>query len=184
MSSPRPQLPAPSPAADPHGTYLVNAGLVLVWPFLTALFERLGYVAERQFLGIGQATRAAYLLQFLATGEDQPPEHLLALNKVLCGVGRTLPLRRELPLTPDEKATGESLLQAVIARWGTVLKNTSLAGLRETFLQRPGKLVWADDRITLTVETKTLDILLDRRPWPIALIKLPWMPLPLYVTWR
>ena len=176
--------PLPPELRPEAATYIANAGLVLVWPFLTALFERLGYVAERQFQGIEQTTRAAYLLQFLATGEEQPPEHLLALNKLLCGVGRTLPLMRELPLIAAEKATGESLLGAVIARWGDVLKNTSLAGLRETFLQRPGKLVWADDRVTLTVETKTLDILLDQRPWSIALIKLPWMALPLYVTWR
>jgi hypothetical protein len=56
--------------------------------------------------------------------------------------------------------------------------------LRETFLQRPGKLEWHSDKVTLTVETKTVDILLDQRPWSIALIKLPWMALPLYVTWR
>ena len=176
--------PLPPELRPETATYIANAGLVLVWPFLTVLFERLGYVAERQFQGIEQMTRAAYLLQFLATGEEQPPEHLLALNKLLCGVGRTLPLVRELPLTADEKATGESLLGAVIARWGDVLKNTSLAGLRETFLQRPGKLVWGNDRVTLTVETKTVDILLDQRPWSIALIKLPWMALPLYVSWR
>lgn len=184
---PRPLMrpsPLPPELRPEAATYITNAGLVLVWPFLTALFERLGYLTERQFQGIEQTTRAAYLLQFLATGEEQPPEHLLALNKLLCGVGRTLPLVRELPLTADEKATGESLLGAVIARWGDVLKNTSLTGLRETFLQRPGKLVWGDDRVTLTVETKTVDILLDQRPWSIALIKLPWMVLPLYVTWR
>ena len=187
LNRPRPLIrpsPLPPELRPEAATYIANAGLVLVWPFLTALFERLGYVVERQFQGIEQTTRAAYLLQFLATGEEQPPEHLLALNKLLCGVGRTLPLVRELPLTADEKATGESLLGAVIARWGDVLKNTSLAGLRETFLQRPGKLVWGDDRVTLTVETKTVDILFDQRPWSITLIKLPWMALPLYVTWR
>ena len=178
---PKPLPPELQPDA---ATFIANAGLVLVWPFLTMLFERLGYVAEKQFVSIEQTTRAAYLLQFLATGEDQPPEHLLTLNKLLCGVGRTLPLVRELPLTDAEKATGESLLGAVMAQWGSAFKNTSLAGLRETFLQRGGKLAWADDKVTLTVETKTVDILLDQRPWSIALIKLPWMPLPLYVTWR
>ncbi len=194
-SPPAPTLPPrPRPLARPQplppelqpevATYVVNAGLVLVWPFLIMLFERLGYVAERQFVSVEHATRATYLLHFLVTGEDQSPEHLLTLNKLLCGLGRTLPLARELPLADAEKTTGESLLKAVMAQWGSAFKNTSLAGLRETFLQRPGKLAWADDKVTLTVETKTVDILLDQRPWSIALIKLPWMPLPLYVTWR
>lgn len=181
--SARPQ-PLPPELQPEAATYIANAGLVLVWPFLTRLFERLGYVAERQFVSIEHATRATYLLQFLVTGEDQPPEYLLTLNKLLCGLERTLPLVRELPLTDAEQATGESLLKAVMAQWGSAFKNTSLAGLRETFLQRPGKLTWAADKVTLTVETKTVDILLDQRPWSIALIKLPWMPLPLYVTWR
>lgn len=164
--------------------YLANAGLVLLWPFLTTLFDRLGYLEGQQFRDDASRQRAALLLQFLASGASEVPEYQLPLNKLLCGMLQSQPLPRELALTTAETELGESLLKAVIARWDA-LKNTSIAGLRETFLLRPGKLEWLpDDRIVLTVETKTLDILLDRRPWSISIIKLPWMAAPLYVTWR
>ena len=53
------------------------------------------------------------------------------------------------------------------------------------FNTRVTKLEWLEeDRITLTVEPRAFDMLLDQRPWSISIVKLPWMPLPLYVTWR
>ena len=147
------------------------------------LFDRAGYLQEKAFKGPEAAERAAHLLHFLVSGTENPPEHLLVLSKLLCGLERVQHLARVIPLTAEEKATGDGLLGAALGRW-EALKNTSIAGLRETFLQRPGKLVWSPDKVTLTVETKTVDILLDRLPWSIALIKLSWMALPLYVTWR
>ena len=189
------QAAKPTPPATPipfikeedrplETVYLANAGLVLLWPFLTMLFDRLGYLENQQFRDEASRARAALLLQFLVSGAAAVPEYQLPLNKLLCGIAQSQPLPRELPLTAAETELGESLLKAVIARWDA-LKNTSIAGLRETFLLRPGKLDWLpDDRIVLTVEPKTLDILLDRRPWSISIIKLPWMAAPLYVTWR
>lgn len=176
----KPLPPNPPPATT---LYLTNSGLVLLWPFFTMLFDRLGYLEQRQFRSPEHAERAAQLLQFLVTGEENSPEHLLVLNKLLCGIDQTHPLPRDLPLTDTEKTTAEDLLKAALSRW-SALKNTSIAGLRETFLQRAGKLEWLPERVALTVETKTVDILLDQLPWSISLIKLPWMALPLYVTWR
>jgi hypothetical protein len=176
----RPTAAEPGPAET---AYVTNAGLVLLWPFLTMLFDRLGYLELRKFKTPELAERAAHLLQYLATGQEEFPEYILVLNKLLCGVEAARPLARAVLLTPEERSTGEGLLGAVIARW-EALKNTSVAGLRETFLQRPGRLDYHPERVALTVETKTLDILLDQRPWAISTIKLPWMPLPLYVTWR
>ncbi len=166
-----------------EAVYVANAGLVLLYPFFTLLFERVGLLQEKAFRDPLAAERAAHLLQFLVTGGEDFPEYLLVLNKLLCGIERPQPLARIVPLTAEEKATAEGLLGAALGRW-QALKNTSIAGLRETFLQRPGKLVWSPDKVTLTVETKTVDILLDQLPWSITLIKLPWMALPLYVTWR
>ena len=189
--TPSPRKPAPTtlrpkplpPEPLTEAAYISNAGLVLLWPFFTMLFDRLSYLEEKQFRNPEMAERAAHLLQFLVSGGMEFPEHLLLLNKLLCGIDPARPLARAVPLTPEEQSTGEGLLGAALGRWDA-LKNTSIAGLRETFLQRPGKLIRGDDRLTLTVETKTVDILLDRLPWSFALIKLPWMPLPLYVTWR
>ena len=182
----RPTTPIPFTKEDdtPKETvYIANAGLVLLWPFLTMLFDRLGYLENQQFRDGTAQQRAALLLQFLASGAEEAPEYQLPLNKLLCGISQGRPLPRELLLTDAEKEMGQSLLQAVTARW-EVLKNTSVTGLRETFLLRSGKLEWLPERIMLTVEPKTLDILLDQRPWSISIIKLPWMVAPLYVTWR
>ncbi|MDO7883975.1 contractile injection system tape measure protein [Hymenobacter cheonanensis] len=178
-------FPKPPAAEQPltEAVYITNAGLVLLYPFFTLLFERVGLLQEKAFQDPLAAERAAHLLQFLVTGGEDFPEYLLVLNKLLCGIERPQPLARVVPLRAEEKATAEGLLGAALGRW-QALKNTSIAGLRETFLQRPGKLTWSPDKVTLTVETKTVDILLDQLPWSIALIKLPWMALPLYVTWR
>ncbi|MCA8829711.1 contractile injection system tape measure protein [Hymenobacter pini] len=184
--APTPSTPIPFTTVEERPletVYIQNAGLVLLWPFLAMLFERLGYLDGPEFRSEATRQQAALLLQFLATGSTEAHEHELPLNKLLCGVPQPRPLPRELPLTEADQATGESLLKAVIARW-EILKNTSVAGLRETFLLRSGKLEWLPERINLTVETKTLDILMDSRPWSISIVKLPWMPEPLYVTWR
>ena len=176
----RPEVAEAGPAAT---VYVANAGLVLLWPFLNMLFDRLGYLEQRRFKSPALAERATHLLQFLAAGEENFPEYELVLNKLLCGIETAQPVARAVQLTPEERGLGEDLLRAVLQRW-EVLKNTSVAGLRETFLRRGGRLDYHTERVVLTVETKTLDILLDQRPWAISTIRLPWMPLPLYVTWR
>ena len=75
------------------------------------------------------------------------------------------------------------MLEAVIEQW-PVLKNTSIAGLREAFLQRNGKLFSKNDKLHLQVEASTLDVLLDQLPWNLSMIKLPWMKGLLRVDWR
>ena len=124
-----------------EAVYLANAGSVLLWPFLTTLFDRLGYLEDQQFRDDASRQQAALLLQFLASGASEVPEYQLPLNKLLCGVLQSQPLPRELALTAAETELGESLLKAVVARWDA-LKNTSIAGLRETFLRGAGKLEW------------------------------------------
>jgi hypothetical protein len=178
-----PYRPAPMQPAPATTIYIDNAGLVLLWPFFTLLLDRLGYLAQRQFKTPELAGQATYLLHYLVTGTEEAPEHRLALNKLLCGVERATPLPRPEPLPAAARATAEDLLRAMLSQW-EVLKNTSIANLRDTFLQRPGRLDWLAGHVTLTVEAKTVDVLFDRRPWSISLIKLPWMLLPLHVTWR
>ena len=81
------------------------------------------------------------------------------------------------------------LLQAVIAHWKAV-GHTSVAGLRESFLQREGRLTRdktpAGDppRWRLRVQTRGFDVLLDRLPWSFQTIRLPWMQGALHVEWR
>lgn len=163
--------------------YLGNAGLVLLWPFLTRYFEMLGLVTEGNFVDDRARSRAVYLLQFLASGSHEAPEHELLLNKLLCGMPAAV--SPEFVDAPDEQAinNGLSLLRAVTQRWEK-LKNTSVDGLRETFLMREGRLLLHEDKVTLTVSHKAYDMLLDSLPWSYSMIKLPWMQKMLFVQWR
>jgi hypothetical protein len=58
-----------------------------------------------------------------------------------------------------------------------------MAGLRETFLQREGKLQRTHDGWKLRVQRKTLDVLVDQIPWSISVVFHAWMPQPIHVTW-
>jgi hypothetical protein len=166
-----------------NGVFVSNAGLVLLWPFLTRLFTRCGWLNGMQFASPETAYRAVHLLQYLANKKEQPPEYVLVLNKLLCGISKASPVVKELELTAEEKQIGEELLGAVIKQW-TVLGNTSVQGLRETFLERSGQLLFTPEHVVLRVERKAFDKLLGRLPWAINLIRLPWMKQPLYVEWK
>jgi hypothetical protein len=168
---------------EPLGQFIGNAGLVLLWPFLTRLFTRCGWVKGISFTSDQAAYRAVHLLQYLVNKQEQPPEYLLVLNKLLCGLKKAQPVEKEIQLTDEEKQIGEDLLAAVIKQW-TVLGNTSIAGLRETFLERNGQLLFTGQHVVLKAERKAFDKLLGRLPWAINLIRLPWMHQPLYVEWK
>jgi Contractile injection system tape measure protein len=165
------------------GVFVSNAGLVLLWPFFTRLFTRCGWLNGMQFASPEAAYRAVHLLHYIATKQEQPPEYQLVLNKLLCGISKAAPVVKELELTTEEKQIGEELLGAVIKQW-TVLGNTSVQGLRETFLERNGQLLFTPEHVVLRVERKAFDKLLGRLPWAINLIRLPWMKQPLYVEWK
>jgi hypothetical protein len=70
----------------------------------------------------------------------------------------------------------------MIANW-PVIRNTSLAALRETFLQREGRLLRGEGRWSLRVQRKGLDVLTDRVPWSFATVYHDWMADPIHVTW-
>ncbi|MFN0276475.1 MAG: contractile injection system tape measure protein, partial [Chitinophagales bacterium] len=94
---------------------------------------------------------------------------------------KTLPV--DLQLSDFEKQEVDDVLHSIIKHW-TVLKNTSLDSLRNTFLQREGKLTFLDDEWLLQVEQKTVDILMNKMPWGVSYIKLPWMKHVLRTEWN
>jgi hypothetical protein len=156
------------------------AGIVLLHPFLPALFERLGVAADGALV---QPDRALALLHFLATGATSAPEYALVLPKLLCGLPVDALSGPPVELTDAETTEASDLLAAVIGHW-TALRGASSDALRGTFLTRPGKLSKRGDDDLLQVETQTFDILLDDLPWGIGTIRLPWMTRLLWVEWR
>ncbi len=162
---------------------IANAGLVLTAPYLPRLFTMLELTDNFAFKDHASAVRGLHMLQFLANGSVSSPEHELVLNKVLCGMATTTPVDREISISDHEKEILEGLLQGMIQNW-QVLKNTSIAGLRESFLQRHGRLTHRDNAWRLKVAPKAFDMLLDRIPWSYSTIKYPWMNEVIYVQWR
>ena len=168
----------PRPAAG--GIYVSNAGSVLLAPFLTTFFDRVGVARDRQLVEPGLAMA---LIHYLATGQEKPAEFQLALPKILCGWEMEQPV--ELPdILPDHmKDEAGQLLAAVIEHW-SILKNTSPEGLQESFLQRHGKITLTErDEWLLQVEQKSFDMVLQHLPWSFQLIKLPWMNRLLRTEW-
>ena len=180
-----PAMPGEEPFTDePDGAiYVANAGLVLAAPYLPRLFEMLGLVAEGAFVDADTLQRAVLLSQYVVTGASVSPESLLVLNKLLCGMPLQAPMPRDVGLGEAERAAADGMLQAMIEHW-RALGQTSVAGLRESFLQRTGRLEHQDEAWQLQVEPRAFDMLLDRLPWGYATIKFSWMPEVLHVDWR
>ena len=163
--------------------YFNNAGLVILAPFIQTLFERAGITEDRNFVSDEKRSRGVLLLHYAATGSSKFETPELCLPKILSGFS----ISREIDYNakPDEHNLKLviSLLESVIQQWRP-LGNTSVQGLRESFIQREGRSASEEDKYILKVEKKAIDVLLDQLPWSISLIKLPWMSKPLYVNWR
>jgi hypothetical protein len=163
--------------------FVRNAGQVLAGPYLSRLFEMTGLVVDSKFRDEESAFRGVHLLQYMVDGSLDPPEHALPLNKILCGLQPGDPMRYPIALTDAEKDAVDGLLKAIIAHW-SVLGNTSVQALQQSFLQREGRLTLNESSMRLLVEPRAFDMLLDRLPWAYNLTKFPWMHAALYVEWR
>ncbi|MDO6818884.1 contractile injection system tape measure protein [Zobellia sp. 1_MG-2023] len=163
--------------------FIKKAGMVLLHPFLSKLFRKLKLAEDGAFNDFKSQCKAVLLLRFLAGGENMGKDFELLLPKILCGMPANLPLDHTLKLSKKEKKEANNLLKAVIDHWGA-LGSTSPDGLREGFLIREGKLTKEESGRKLYVEQKAIDVLLDRLPWNLSMIKLPWMKELLYVEWR
>lgn len=164
-----------------EGIFIDNAGLVLLHPFIPRLFKALGIAEGEKLL---RPERALCLLHYLATGHRTAPEYELLLPKLLCNVDFAFPAELDVGLTEQELKEAEKVLRAAVGHWDA-LGNTSEEGLRGAFLFRPGKLSRHEDGDwLLQVEPRSFDILLDRIPWGIGVVKLPWMKRMLWIDWR
>lgn len=179
-----PEEEAPDAPAGAHTFYVVNAGIILLHHWLPPLFTQLEWTTDgKKFVNAACRKKAIMLLHYIATGETEAEEFELMLPKLLCGWPLKKPLDTKLAPTDVAIEEAEGLIENAISYW-KALKNISADGLREGFLQRPGRLITGTDKHQLQMEADTIDILLDRLPWNISIIKLKWMKIPLHVQWR
>ncbi len=171
---------------DSEFPFLVNyAGLVLINPFISSFFEATG-VKEvgSQAIAETHIPKAAALLHFLATGLEEIYEYELGLIKILLGLEPNTPILVGEGLIEEcDREEVESLLQSAINYW-TVLKGTSMHGLRSSFLRRSGLMRKIENGWNMQVEHQSFDLLLEHLPWSISIVKLSWMKYPLYTEWQ
>ena len=179
-----PVLSLTSRATEAQSVVVLHAGLVLLHPFLPQLFRNCAFwqAGDKQ-LSPWLLPRAAALLHFLATGVDAIAEHECGAIKLLLGLAVDAPLPVAEGLLMDtDRQEADALLAGVIEHW-TALKQTSVSGLRLSFLQRPGLLRAEADGWRLHIEREAFDVLLDFLPWGIGVIKLPWMTDAIHTAW-
>jgi hypothetical protein len=185
-------LPAPpeaperdtAPDDDRLGLVVDHAGLIVLHPFLPRLFENVGIAPHgTRALDPALLPRAAALLAYAALGDDNPLDFELGLIKVLLGLRpEAVVLTPAGTLSAADRDEVDALLHSVIEHW-QVLKHTSIAGLRGSFLQRRGLLTAIDGSWRLRVEPDSFDMLIDRLPWALGPVKLPWMTTLLFTEW-
>ncbi len=166
-----------------------NAGIVLLHPYLSgdneaafSLFEIAGLMNEGEFIDATSQVRALHVLQYLVWGKEQHPEHQMVLDKILCGVPLDTPVDRFIRLTEQEKEACFKTVEMVCKSWRGMTE-TTLVALQESFLQRKGKLSSSSLGWKLIIEKNTLDILLQRLPYGMGVLRFPWMEKLLWVEW-
>jgi hypothetical protein len=162
-----------------EGIYIDNAGAVIFAAFLPALFKQL----ELEKNGVIQnPDLAVMLIQYCVTGNAKIAEYELVLPKILCGLDIEFPVNTGTKISINQKKEVDEMLLSLIEYW-SVLKNTSINGLRESFFKRSSKLSMVNNEWLLQVEQKPFDMLLQQLPWSISMIKLPWMTNLLKTEW-
>lgn len=168
---------------DGDSVFTNRAGIIITAPFFNQLFSKLQYLDGKIFQDEEQAFRAMHIMEYIATGSTEVEEHHLFLYKILAGVPVTEPVPQLMNISDGEKAIADDMLSAVISNWDGI-GSTSTDGLRESFLNREGRISDHGEHWELVVESRAFDVLLDRIPWGIGMIKLPWMKKLLKVQWR
>ncbi len=137
---------------------------------------------NRAFVSPEAQQRAALLIQALLDEHHEYEESDLLLNKILCGI----PTEEVIPVvfspTDLEKEEIPNLLDVMTQRWAA-LKSTSGKSMALGFFPREGSLRRTDKGYQLHIPRVSIDILLNRLPWAISIIKLPWMDETLFVEW-
>jgi hypothetical protein len=180
----KPAGKAADPFSDTDKLYIGNAGLVLLWPFLSRFFTNLELADGKKFVSLPAAEEACLILQLLTTGKRNAVfEGQLPLNKVLCGMEleQTADTRRAITIEKQQAST--HFLRSVIQN-GPLWKGLSLGRFRHAYLEREGALSIRDGHWLLQVKRETYDVIVDKLPWSVQVVKLPWMRHLLFVEWQ
>ncbi|MBS1611293.1 MAG: hypothetical protein JST49_00570 [Bacteroidetes bacterium] len=156
-----------------------NLGLILIAPFLPTLFARLGLLKDNS---LSNVSKAVYAVQKLS-GLEESYEQDMIMAKVLCGMHLNNGVEKSKTSKKIENEV-TNLLKSAIQNWPAV-GNSSIQTIQQTFLQRSGKMYFQSDaRISLVIEKRTEDILLNYVPWTFKTVQLPWMNSLIITEWE
>jgi len=164
------------------GVTIMNAGLVLLNSYIPLLFERAELTKDNKMLSLESHLNAVHYLQYAVTGLSSTEESLLPLNKILCGVPISHPIKDEVFISDEHKDLIKGLINAVIEHWPAIGKST-VEGFRGNWLVREGLLIELADKWELTVEKRAYDLLINKSRFSFSIIRYPWMDKPLHVNW-
>lgn len=168
-------------SAEDPAISVVDAGVVILHPFLPELLRRAGLWDGVSFCSDAAPHLAARMLAHAALGRCDTDESELQTVLTMISLPDGAPLLPDLP-DPDAIAAVDALLASVLEHW-SALRTSSPDWLRSQFLRREGLIRISDTGPVLTVETLAQDVLLSRLPWGIGTITLPWMKETLHVRW-
>lgn len=163
------------------GNVRSSIGIILLHPFLFPLFSSLDLMNDKQFREEATKLKAFAVLRYIVFQKEEVSECSVHFLKFLCGLDPSLFIPKLEEVTINDIEEIEACLQAFIAHW-SVLKQTSVASLRRSFLQREG--IWKCDaeQVNIYCETSPFDILLDYYPWNLGIVKIPWLQPLFYVS--
>ncbi|RAW85920.1 contractile injection system tape measure protein [Photorhabdus laumondii] len=159
-----------------------NAGILVLWPILPALFNQLGLLEKQKFIHRQAQFSAVVFLDYLIWGTEKAPIEHKGLNPILCGLMADENIE-SAPIEPDKQLIIEQWLDTVIAQlpaWKKLSRNDA----RQLFLQRPGELRIDKQEINITIQHQPFDALLTDWPWPLNIAKLPWLDRHLLINWQ
>lgn len=168
---------------EPERINILNSGLILFHPYLRYAFKDLKWIGDdNKFVSSKAQQKAILFLQYMINGKSRQGEHLLVLNKLLCGWPIHLPVQTACVFSAREKQAAADILGSIKEHW-SVIKNTSDRGVIESFIERPGVITRQASGFLLQIERKTIDILLDSLPFGLNTIKLPWNEYIIHTEW-
>ena len=177
-----PQIQEINTLDDSESIFIQNAGLVLLWPFLSRLFDKLNLLDDKDFIDNVSQQKAVLLTEYLVTGKTDFQESFLTLNKLICGAPQDMFVDVNIFLEQFELDLCEFLLKSVIKNWEKI-NNSTISTLRETFLIREGVLRTSSIDFNLSIQKKPFDVLLSTLPWNISMIQTSFMKNRILVDW-
>lgn len=163
-------------------TFIENAGIVLLYNYIPALFTRLSLTTGKGFIDLSSCHKALLALYFISAGPDSYKGLQLPLNNILCGLPTASTPGSDTDLRIEDELIIEGMLSTAIGSWPQV-SSSSIDSFRRNWIWRGGLLKRSGKHWELKIETLGQDILLRHSPFAPSLINYPWMDAPLRIVW-